>query len=115
MSSLTFSHAAQINIAETDADWQRDLADLISGKTTPAALLAHCLDGADDDRVGGWEEYVATLEANAAATPADGIDAIEDRAHAKAMAAAARHRRFDTGVEGVCRYCRLGNAVCVCP
>jgi hypothetical protein len=50
------------------------------------------------------------------ATPADGIDAIEDRAHAKAMAAAARRpQRFDTGVEGVCRYCRLGNAVCTCP
>ena len=64
--SGAFSRAALENIQETAADWPRDLAALISGRLTPAALLAHCLDGADDDRVQGWHDYVGTLAADAA-------------------------------------------------
>jgi hypothetical protein len=58
---MKFTHAAQQNIEETGADWQADLADLRSGRRTPAALLAHCLDGADPDREHGWREYVDCL------------------------------------------------------
>lgn len=57
-----FTPAALACIAETGADHAADLAALRAGRTTPAALLAHCLDGADDDRAEGWRDYVSALE-----------------------------------------------------
>lgn len=59
--------AALANLAETGTDYRRDLAALRSGATTEEALLEHCLDGADDDRVEGWREYVSALVAAVAA------------------------------------------------
>lgn len=50
-----------MNIDETGASPLDDLAQLRSGAQTAASLLEHCLDGADEDRVEGWREYVAAL------------------------------------------------------
>lgn len=58
-----FSDAALENIEETGADWTYDLERLREGRFTEESLLEHCLDGADDDRVQGWRDYVATLVA----------------------------------------------------
>jgi hypothetical protein len=48
-------------VEETGADVGEDMEALRSGKHTPESLLAFCLDGADDDRVQGWRDYVAAL------------------------------------------------------
>lgn len=56
-----FSPAALANISETSADVVGDLSAIRRGDTTPEALLAGCLDGADADRVEGWRDYVATI------------------------------------------------------
>lgn len=63
--SPTFTTATLANLEETGTDWREDLAALRSGETTESALLELCLDGADDDRVDGWREYVAALVAAA--------------------------------------------------
>lgn len=44
----------------TDATVDADFAALVGDG---AALLESCLDGADDDRVAGWTEYVEALAA----------------------------------------------------
>lgn len=54
--------AAYANVKETGINPSEDLESLIAGETTES-LLARCLDGADDDRVAGWQEYVDTLAA----------------------------------------------------
>lgn len=59
--SIKFSKAAQENIDETSTDVAADLAALRSGQHTRESLLAHCLDGADDDRAEGWRDYVSAL------------------------------------------------------
>lgn len=46
---------------EVGADVDADVAAIRSGATTREALLAHCLDGAVDDRVDGWREYVSAV------------------------------------------------------
>lgn len=66
MSKITFTTEAQENIAETGADWESDLRALKSGEHTEESLLELCLNGADEDRVQGWREYVETLVAAAA-------------------------------------------------
>jgi len=58
-----FSPAAHEAIAETGGDYGTDLHSLRTGMLTAETLLAACLNGADPDRVQGWEEYVATLVA----------------------------------------------------
>lgn len=58
-----FTFAAIDNIEETGADWTRDLERLRAGETTAAALLELCLEGADEDRVQGWRDYVDGLVA----------------------------------------------------
>ena len=63
---LTFTQAALENIEETGCDPRADVEALRSGAHTRESLLAHCLDGADADRVEGWREYVATVSAAAA-------------------------------------------------
>lgn len=50
--------AAAENVDECSVDVQADVAALRSGRTTREALLEHCLDGAGDDRVDGWNDYV---------------------------------------------------------
>lgn len=62
---IKFTTEARENIAETSADVAEDLRALRSGETTPSALLAHCLNGADDDRAEGWRDYVTALSAAA--------------------------------------------------
>lgn len=59
--TITLTDAAQRNVEETGAIPALDLDELRSGKTTPERLLAFCANGADDDRMPGWREYVATL------------------------------------------------------
>lgn len=61
--------AAQRNVDETSTDVAADIAALRVGKTA-GALLSECLDGADDDRIEGWREYVAAV-ANAAGVEND--------------------------------------------
>lgn len=41
-----------------------DVSACVAGRTS-AELLAACLDGADEDRVQGWEEYVSAVTAAA--------------------------------------------------
>ncbi len=61
MQKSEFSKAAQQNIDETSADWERDLSQLQKGTVTPQQLLEKCLYGAEPDRVEGWRDYVAAL------------------------------------------------------
>jgi hypothetical protein len=56
-----FTDAALANIDETSANWAEDLGALRGGKHSAESLLAHCLEGAEDDRVQGWRDYVAAL------------------------------------------------------
>jgi hypothetical protein len=55
---LRFSRAALESIFETGIDPRADIAALRAGTHTEASLLAHCLDGADEDREEGWRDYV---------------------------------------------------------
>lgn len=59
---MKLSRAALEAVEETGIDPADDLARLRAGLTIPE-LLAECLNGADDDRVEGWLDYVAALEA----------------------------------------------------
>jgi hypothetical protein len=64
--TIKFSQAAQESIKETGIDPAEDIAAIRSGKLTEEGLLARCLDGADEDRAEGWNEYVATVVSAAA-------------------------------------------------
>ena len=55
---LGLTRAAAENVVETGVDPRVDIAALRDGRHTRESLLAHCLDGADDDREQGWREYV---------------------------------------------------------
>lgn len=46
----------------TDADVQADILRLRRGDRDAVRLLRDCLDGADDDRLGGWADYVSAIE-----------------------------------------------------
>ncbi len=65
MSRLLLTREAYLCLEEAGADVrdsvERDRRALRDGKQTEAGLLAHCLDGAEPDRVQGWTEYVATI------------------------------------------------------
>ena len=58
---MKFTQAALECIEETGADPEEDLDHLRSGDHTLETLLAFCLDGAGEDRVQGWREYIDTL------------------------------------------------------
>lgn len=58
---LKFTQAAQQNIDETGINPENDIAGIRSGVLTYNLLLVHCLNGASDDRVQGWKEYVETV------------------------------------------------------
>jgi hypothetical protein len=58
---IEFTTAARENIEETGCDPQEDVAAIRRGAHTRETLLAHCLDGAEPNRVQGWREYVATI------------------------------------------------------
>jgi len=58
---IRFTSAAQACIDETGVDPMDDVDRLRNGVVTATALLAECLDGADDDRHAGWHEYIDTI------------------------------------------------------
>lgn len=60
---VTMTAAAAENVAECAVNVAGDVASLLRGSTTPEALLAECLDGADSDREQGWREYVEAVGA----------------------------------------------------
>lgn len=60
--TVEFTKLAIENIEETGLDWTSDYHDLRTGQVTSEELLEKCLDGADADRVDGWNEYVWSLE-----------------------------------------------------
>lgn len=74
MTTINFTSAAQANMSETgvtQAEVERDLSRVRRGEAEQ--VLAYCLDGADSDRVQGWREYVAALEAAAAVTTTEPV------------------------------------------
>lgn len=75
---LDLTDAARENVAETGADVDADVAGLLSGEWTRETLLAHCMVGADADRVEGWEEYVSQVVAAASERAEREIDAALD-------------------------------------
>ena len=60
-----FSPAAWAVIEETDPDPISDLSKVKDGRLTHEKLLAICLDGADNDRRKGWEDYVYEISRQA--------------------------------------------------
>jgi len=52
---------------ETNVDIHGDLIDAIYGGSTEGQLLSRCLEGADEDRVKGWEDYSKAIYAAAEA------------------------------------------------
>lgn len=58
---LDLSTAAQECVEETGIDPLDDVEAIRTGKHTAETLLGECLDGADEDRVEGWREYVAEI------------------------------------------------------
>jgi hypothetical protein len=59
--ALKLSPAAAAAVEETGVDPADDVARVCSGKITEDDLLAECLDGADDDRIQGWRDYVTAV------------------------------------------------------
>lgn len=55
---VTMSLAAAQNVEETGCSPRAAIAALQAGLLTREQLLAHCLDGADENRVQGWRDYV---------------------------------------------------------
>jgi hypothetical protein len=68
-SKIKFTKLALENLQETGVDYTDDLHDLRTGQVSVSELLAKCLDGADDDRVTGWQEYVETLDEATRSSP----------------------------------------------
>jgi len=61
MRTPRFTNEAQLNIEETGTYWKLDVERILELGWTPEEILAECLDGADDDRVQGWHDYVEAL------------------------------------------------------
>lgn len=66
MNAIKLTTDAQRNVEEAGINPMDDVTALRSGEQTRESLLAACLDGADDDRVEGWRDYVAAVAAAAA-------------------------------------------------
>jgi hypothetical protein len=64
---VEMSDAAAKCVFETGVDVMLDVDDLRGRRITRSALLEKCLDGADEDREQGWEEYVEAVCKYAAA------------------------------------------------
>ena len=62
-----FTPAAHEASAETGANVEADLQRVLGGGCSRAQLLAHCIDGSDDDRLEGWTDYVDAIFAQAEA------------------------------------------------
>jgi hypothetical protein len=65
--SIEFTAAALENIEESGlADSvEDDVQKIRDGRLIRESLLLACLDGAEDDRVQGWRDYVAAVCATA--------------------------------------------------
>lgn len=63
---VTLTAAAEECRQEVPCSVADDVADLRAGAFTRDELLAMCLDGADEDRVQGWHDYVDAICAAAA-------------------------------------------------
>ena len=81
---ISLTPAAISNCRETATDPETDVAAIRSGEHTRESLLAHCLDGADADRVQGWHEYVSAV-----------CDAAQVTLHLVASAPSAGDRHVD--------------------
>ena len=62
---IEMTKAAAENVRETGIDPLDDVDDVREGRHTEESLLDLCLDGAADDRVDGWRDYVAAVVAAA--------------------------------------------------
>lgn len=69
---VEMSTAAAENVRESSTNVAADLEHLSSGVLTPTTLLEICLDGADADRVQGWNDYVEALSSIATTTEEEG-------------------------------------------
>lgn len=58
---VTMARDAATSVEECGVDVAEDVRRLRSGEITREQLLAECLDGADDDRVSAWHEYVSAV------------------------------------------------------
>lgn len=61
MKTPNFTTAAKQNIKEVGIAWKQDFIAMRDLGVTPTEMLEICLDGADDDRVQGWRDYVDAL------------------------------------------------------
>jgi len=85
-------------VDETGCDPEGDVRDLLDGSQTRETLIAYCLDGAAEDRVEGWREYVAAVveEADRRRAARAAAASAADAARAAAYAAdAARAAAYD--------------------
>jgi hypothetical protein len=68
---VDLSDAAAENMREVPCDFDADVEAIRSEiarsgrETAEANLLAHLLDGAEDDRVQGWRDYASAVLASA--------------------------------------------------
>jgi hypothetical protein len=60
---VRMSREAARCVEETGIDPADDIQAILAGTHSEPSLLAHCLDGADEDRVQGWHDYVAAIMA----------------------------------------------------
>lgn len=74
---MTFDAAECVESAS--ADVRADVRAMLDGSSTAEALLSWCLDGADEESVSGWREYVEAIEAHV------------ERVQSKARKAASTH------------------------
>ena len=63
--TIRFTKAAQECIDETGIDFMLDVQRLREGSVDVLGLLGECLDGAEDDRFQGWNDYVDAVVAYA--------------------------------------------------
>jgi hypothetical protein len=64
IAGITFTDAALRNIEEAGLSATTVAGDVLALRArgmTAAELLNECLNGADDDRVRGWHDYVAAV------------------------------------------------------
>ena len=61
MRTPRFTNEANANIDEMCTDYKYDLERITELGWTPEEILAECIEGADEDRVQGWHDYVDAL------------------------------------------------------
>jgi len=67
ISGFEMTAAAAENVQETGINPSDDVDAVRDGRHTEESLLDLCLDGADEDRIPGWHEYVQAVAVAAAA------------------------------------------------